>query len=185
MIKVVSNSEMRNLDEFTIHEVKIPGLVLMENAGLKSAQIIQKHIESNNLNGTIYVYCGKGNNGGDGYVIARQLFDEGYKVVIYSVGDPKSLKGDALVNYISCKNLNVPILVINAKKEIKKLKSPMLIVDALLGTGIKGPVSGFYDHHGSTQKSTYILPCERTCWEITYCKDWYPKLKDPKFKATA
>ena len=137
---------MRHLDEFTINEVKIPGLVLMENAGLKSAQIIQKYIELNNLSGTIYIYCGKGNNGGDGYVIARQFFDEGYEVVIYSIGDPNSLKGDALVNYISCKNLKIPIRLINEKKDIKKLKSPILIVDALLGTGIKGAASGLYEN---------------------------------------
>jgi NAD(P)H-hydrate epimerase len=145
MIKVVSNSEMRQLDEFTINDVKIPGLVLMENAGLKSAQIIQKYIETKNIRGKIYIYCGKGNNGGDGYVIARQLFDEGYEVIIYSIGDPEQLKGDALVNYISCKNLNIQIKQIHTRKDIHKLKSPALIVDALLGTGIKGPVSGLYE----------------------------------------
>jgi len=146
MIKVVSNTEMRDLDEFTINEVKIPGLVLMENAGLKSSQIIQQYIESKILSGTVYIFCGKGNNGGDGYVIGRQLFNEGYKVVIYSIGDPNLLKGEALVNYISCKNLSIPIQIINAKKDIKKLKSPMLIVDALLGTGIKGPAGGLYEN---------------------------------------
>jgi ADP-dependent NAD(P)H-hydrate dehydratase / NAD(P)H-hydrate epimerase len=145
MIKVVSNVEMRQLDEFTINDMKIPGLVLMENAGLKSAQIIQKYIESNNLKGTVYIFCGKGNNGGDGYVIARQLFDEDYQVIIYSVGDPNQLKGDALSNYDSCKNLKIIINQIESKRNIKKLSNPALIVDALLGTGIKGPVSGLYE----------------------------------------
>jgi NAD(P)H-hydrate epimerase len=145
MIKVVSNSEMRQLDEFTINEVKIPGLVLMENAGLKSAQIIQKHIEPKKLNGIVYIFCGKGNNGGDGYVIARQLFDEGYNVLIYSIGDPNLLKGDALTNFIACRNLKITIRQFISKKEIKKLQKPIIIIDALLGTGIKGPVSGIYE----------------------------------------
>ena len=145
MIKIVSNREMRSLDEFTINTVKIPGLVLMENAGLKSAQIIHNFIESNQLTGSVCIYCGKGNNGGDGYVIARQLFDEGFSVLIFSIGDPKKLKGDALTNFIACKNLNIPIQKISSKKDIKKLRSPALIVDALLGTGINGPASGIYE----------------------------------------
>ena len=146
MIKVVSNTEMRQLDEFTINDVKIPGLVLMENAGLKSAQIIQKYIETNNLKGTVYIFCGKGNNGGDGYVIARQLFDEGFKVIIYSIGDPNQLIGDALTNYISCKNLKIVFNQVDSKKDIKKLVSPLMIVDALLGTGIKDSVTGLYEN---------------------------------------
>ncbi len=145
MIKVVSNSEMRSLDEFTINEVKIPGMVLMENAGIKSAQIIQKYIESNIPGGTVYIFCGKGNNGGDGYVIARQLYDEKFVVEIYSISDPGQLKGDAVVNYIACENLKIPIKQINSKKDIKKLKSPAFIVDALLGTGIKGPATGIFE----------------------------------------
>lgn len=144
MIKVVSNSEMRQLDEYTINEVKIPGLVLMENAGLKSAIFIRHFIRENNLIGPIHIYCGKGNNGGDGYVIARQFFDDNFDVHIFAVGDPENLTGDALTNYISCNNLGINISVIESVDQLKNQRKPGLIIDALLGTGISGAVRGLY-----------------------------------------
>lgn len=150
MIKVVSNAEMRQLDEFTINKVKIPGLVLMENAGLKTAIYIRHFIRTNKINGPIHIYCGKGNNGGDGYVIARHFFDDHADVKIFSIGDPKKLTGDALTNYISCLNLGIKIVVINSSEQLQTLTRPAVIVDALLGTGISGAVHGLYKdviHH--------------------------------------
>ncbi len=144
MIKVVSNAEMRQLDEYTINEVKIPGLVLMENAGLKTAIYIRHFIRTNKLAGAIHIFCGKGNNGGDGYVIARHFFNDGFEVKIFSIHDPENLKGDAFTNYISCKNLGVNINVINSIDQLQDLPRPSLIVDALLGTGISGAVTGLY-----------------------------------------
>lgn len=145
MIKILSNSEMQELDRHTIEVIKIPGLVLMENAGLKSAQIIEKEMQEQHLAGPVHVYCGKGNNGGDGYVIARYFQDNGYEVQVFSVGNLNDLKGDAKTNYIACKNLGVPVATISTKKDLSKIKStPAVIVDALLGTGIKGAVTGLY-----------------------------------------
>ncbi len=144
MIKVVSNTEMRELDEYTIKEIKIPGLVLMENAGLKSAIYIMNFIQANKLAGPIHIFCGKGNNGGDGYVIARHFFNDRFNVQVFSVGDPKKLKGDALTNYIGCKNLGISIEIINSHEQLQNSERPALVVDAILGTGINGPVKGIY-----------------------------------------
>ncbi|MFC2088295.1 NAD(P)H-hydrate dehydratase [Calditrichota bacterium] len=144
MIKVVSNAEMRQLDEFTINEVKIPGLVLMENAGLKTAMYIRHFIRTNKLIGPIHIYCGKGNNGGDGYVIARHFFNDRAEVKLFSVGDPENLKGDAKTNFISCKNLGVDINIINSPEQLLSSPRPAIIIDALLGTGISGAVEGLY-----------------------------------------
>jgi len=144
MIKVVSNSEMRYLDDHTINTIQIPGLVLMENAGLKSAIYIKHFIRTHNLSGAIHIYCGKGNNGGDGYVIARHFFDDNYDVKIFAVGDPEKLKGDAFSNYNSCKKLGIKITEINSADQLKSSVSPSLIIDALLGTGISGAVEGLY-----------------------------------------
>ena len=114
MIKVVSNAEMRRLDEYTINEIKIPGLVLMENAGLKSAIYIMNFIQTNNLSGPIHIFCGKGNNGGDGYVIARHFYNDRFNLKVFSIGDPEKLKGDALSNFIGCKNLGINIQTVES-----------------------------------------------------------------------
>ena len=143
-MRLVKASEMQKMDQLTIQKLGIPGIVLMENAARGVTRIFLDHFNPSDHSHVLLI-CGPGNNGGDGYVIARQLFDDNIKVQTYSIGDPKNLKGDALINFIACKNLKIPLIQINSKKDIKKLKSPALIIDALLGTGIKGPVSGIYE----------------------------------------
>ncbi len=142
MIKIVSNEQMRTMDDRTISELEMPGIVLMENAGRQTFELIREYLSESNIHGTIDVYCGKGNNGGDGYVIARHLFNNDYNVQIFSIGDPEDLAGDAKTNYLICKNYRIPVRAIHSVNQLPKDHSPVLIVDALLGTGIKGAVKG-------------------------------------------
>ena len=144
MIKVVTSKEMREMDRQTIEDVGIPGVVLMENAGIGTFRVIQKLLDEVE-NPLVFVFCGKGNNGGDGFVIARHLWDCGVGVRIFIVGKPEDLKGDALVNFNILRKLNISINFLYSGQELEEALEiqPDLIVDALLGTGIQGEVRGF------------------------------------------
>ena len=144
MIKIVSNEQMRSMDAQTIDTLGVPGMILMENAGRQTYEYIVEFMSELNLFGRIDVYCGKGNNGGDGYVIARHFFNNGYPVQILSIGDPEKLSGDAKTNYLICKNYDIPIRIINSKKQLLEYDIAGIIIDAMLGTGIKGEVKGLF-----------------------------------------
>ena len=146
MIKVVSNSEMRSMDARCIDTLGVPGIILMENAGRHTFEFICDYMTENDIHGPVHIYCGKGNNGGDGYVIGRHLFNAAFNVELISVGDPGELKGDAQTNYRICQNYQVPLQIIKHRNDLKDLPEPALIVDALLGTGLKGAVSGLMKH---------------------------------------
>jgi NAD(P)H-hydrate epimerase len=144
MIKIVSNHQMQTMDSQTINELGVPGLVLMENAGRQTYEYILEFISEINISGRVDIYCGKGNNGGDGYVIARHFFNNGYPVQILSIGDSEKLNGDAKTNYLICKKYEIPIEIIKSNEQLRQYHKPGIIVDALLGTGIKGKVEGIY-----------------------------------------
>ncbi|RMF55557.1 MAG: NAD(P)H-hydrate dehydratase [Calditrichaeota bacterium] len=143
MIKVVTAKEMQEKDRYTIEEVGIPGVVLMENAGTATFRIIQQ-VLADASDPTVYIFCGKGNNGGDGFVVARHLWNEGIFVKVFCAVEEDKISGDALINYTILKNMKIPIEFITHPKDLKKINKnqPDVIVDALLGTGIKGEVRG-------------------------------------------
>ena len=114
MIKIVSNEQMREMDNQTIQSLGVPGLILMENAGRETFEYICDFLADTNLTGRIDIYCGKGNNGGDGYVIARHLFLAGYPVKILSIGNPERLSADSGTNYRICRNFSIPLTVIDS-----------------------------------------------------------------------
>ncbi len=144
MIKIVTADEMREKDRFTIENIGVPGVVLMENAGVVTFHLIDKELEGKK-DPLIYVFCGKGNNGGDGFVIARHLWNEGVYVRIFCIVKEEQIAGDARINYDILKNMKLPIEFIKNIEDLEPLKNtqPDILVDALLGTGIKGAVKGF------------------------------------------
>ena len=94
---VMTRDEVRAFDKWAIETLRIPGAVLMENAGRSCAELIKeklKHIEKPK----VCIFCGTGNNGGDGYVIARHLINNGFNVVVVLCGDRDKVKGDAKIN---------------------------------------------------------------------------------------
>ncbi len=145
MKPLYSAQQMRNLDKKTIEEVGIPGVVLMEHAGFKSAQII-KRLWGDGSN-RVVVVCGKGNNGGDGYVIARWLSHWGWDVQVFSLAKPKELKGDAKINFEAFYKLYPDRFhVLEGITPLEDaLSKANLVVDAILGTGITKPVSGYFE----------------------------------------
>ena len=143
-MKVVTAQEMRQIDQQTIEQIGIPGAVLMEHAGSAVVQAIRQHFpECRN----IAIVVGKGNNGGDGLVVARQLALTGQPVEIFLVSPPETFAGDALTNLQIAQNLGLPITPIFSENELNRLKTQVassdLIVDSIFGTGLRGGVRGF------------------------------------------
>jgi ADP-dependent NAD(P)H-hydrate dehydratase / NAD(P)H-hydrate epimerase len=137
-MKALTAAQMREVDRNTI-ESGIPGIVLMENAGHRVVEFIEKRFAPLRAQ-RIAVLCGKGNNGGDGMVIARQLATRIHPASLDIVlfGAPEELKGDAAANYRMLRFCGCTV-----ESEIPaRARNASLVIDALLGTGISGPATG-------------------------------------------
>src|SRR5580704_7572165 len=142
-MKIVTAAEMRAIDRATSERFGVPSLTLMENAGAAVAEHVLAHYGAARK---IVVFCGKGNNGGDGFVAARRLHQKGKTVQVILLADPAELKGDAAVMF---GKLPVAAIAVRSSDEFKsdrvRLTLPAdLYLDAILGTGFKPPVSGLY-----------------------------------------
>ena len=137
-MKILTAAQMREVDRRT-SELGVPGLVLMENAGHRVVEFLVDHYAPLQAQ-RIVVLCGKGNNGGDGMVVARQLHTRirPRSLDVVLAGDPGEMRGDAAANHKMLQAVGCPISF-----EIKPaMETATLIVDALLGTGIHGPATG-------------------------------------------
>ena len=143
-MKVVTAQQMRKIDQETIEQIGIPGAVLMEHAGSAVVRAIHQHFPECQR---IAVIVGKGNNGGDGLVVARQLAHAGQPIQIFLVSPTKSFAGDALTNLQIVQNLDLPITLVLSEDELKGAESQIasadLIVDSIFGTGLRDGVHGF------------------------------------------
>ncbi len=142
-MKIVSTEEMRAIDRATSERFGVPSLTLMENAGTAVADYVLSHHAGARC---VVVFCGKGNNGGDGFVAARRLHQQGKKVHVILLADPADLRGDAAIMF---EKLPEPAITVHPKEELQseRLLSALqadLYLDAVLGTGFKPPVSGLY-----------------------------------------
>lgn len=141
---LVNTQQMREMDRFTIEEIGIPGVVLMEKAGACATEEISRrwapHV------GTIVVLSGHGNNGGDGFVVARCLKNEGYDVRLRLIGRASRLSEESRIHYQAASACGVDVQVVESPDKIlyDELQQAGGIVDALLGTGIRGDVR---EHH--------------------------------------
>lgn len=144
-MKVVTAEEMRNIDSQTINEVGIPGAVLMENAGLGVVHAIVNDFPASEFN-RVSIFVGKGNNGGDGLVVARHLIKRGYNVNIYILSESEKFSGDALINLQIAQKMNLPMQFILSEEQLTLHKDIIshsdIIVDSIFGTGLKGAVRG-------------------------------------------
>lgn len=138
---------MQAADAFAINECGIPGIVLMENAGIRCVDIALKRFPDC-LQKKITVVAGKGNNGGDGFVIARHFFNKGANVQVLLIGDRGSLKNDARINADSAANIGIPIKEVdetNIKSCRHILNHSQFIIDSIFGTGFNKAASGIYE----------------------------------------
>lgn len=146
MIHVALAKEMQAIDRRAIEDIGIPSIALMENAGRESTRIILKKLQSA-IDKKIIVVCGKGNNGGDGFVIARQLFEKGARVRVILLGKIEEVKEDPAANAKILKNIGLEIHSAspeNWNSFQHHLRHADLIVDAIFGVGLNKPADGFY-----------------------------------------
>lgn len=142
---VVTAKEMAEIDRTTIEDVGIPGAVLMENAGRKIVSVICR-VLAQVRGANVVILCGKGNNGGDGYVVARYLNNLGAQVKVRMIAEAKELKGDAALNCSILARLDIDMAKFEARQHASELQQADVIVDALLGTGVTGALkSGLAD----------------------------------------
>jgi NAD(P)H-hydrate epimerase len=138
-LRSLTRDEVRDIDRRAIEDLGLPGIVLMENAGRGAAELLI----TLGIDGPVNVVAGKGNNGGDGFVIARHLANHGFDVRVLLFVNPDELAGDALTNYrVLCAAGMPPVNCAGAGSTgwEDKLRSGAWIVDALLGTGARGTV---------------------------------------------
>ncbi len=142
-MKISSVNEMRNMDKQAMEKFHIPDLLLMENAGEALVSIIDK--ECGVSDKRFVIFCGQGNNGGDGLVAARKLYSMGGTVKVYILGDEKKYKGASTKNFEIATLLPIEIKHIESLEEIEKdIASSDIIVDAMLGTGLSRNIEGRY-----------------------------------------
>lgn len=146
-MRIVTAEEMRRIDRFAIEKIGIPSAVLMESAGRSVfAEIVRR--EGTVTGKRFGVVCGTGNNGGDGFVIARYLVLHGAKVDVLIVGDGRPKKGDALTNLKILKRMGVQPTPVRTASDLKKhsgaLKDWDVIVDAIFGTGLARTLKGIH-----------------------------------------
>ena len=144
-MQVLTAAEMREADRLTTQRFGVPSLQLMENAGTRVVEFLREEFPQV-LRMKIVVLCGKGNNGGDGLVVARLLHQQGAQPEVFLFAPPESLKGDAAANWKRWQETKAHAHIITeiAHWEVhaKSLATADLVVDALLGTGLSGPVEG-------------------------------------------
>jgi len=145
-VKLVTAAQMRKLDNLATSKYGIPSLLLMENAGKGIAENIEEFFGNIVQNRRILIFSGKGNNGGDGFVVARHLVNRGADVKVFLLAPREEITGDALTNLKILENMNVIINTISDSKDIQRIDISLLyadlVVDAIFGTGFKGKAAG-------------------------------------------
>ncbi|MEN6452318.1 MAG: NAD(P)H-hydrate epimerase [Thermoguttaceae bacterium] len=169
MTIALTREQSRQVDRVAADEYGFSGLVLMENAGRGVADVLCRL----GIGGPVVICCGKGNNAGDGFVLARHLDLRGYMVRVLLWANPDELTGDAAANYRILAKTDVPIEVFGAshddKRLTKLLEGAVWIVDALLGTGARGeprsPVDAVIDqlNASAVPKLAIDLPSGLDC----------------------
>src|SRR5437870_7216568 len=147
-MRVLNSTQMRDADRRTIEEIGIPSLVLMENAG-RQAVAAMEAVYTDLLDRQIAVLCGRGNNGGDGFVIARTLVQRGADVAVFLIGRVTDVRGDARINLEILGRLGVTVVEVADSQawelHFSEVSDCTLIVDAIFGTGLNAPLTGLIE----------------------------------------
>ncbi len=147
-MRILNAAQMREADRCTIDEVGIPSLVLMENAGRQVVAAIEAAYESE-LDERIGILCGKGNNGGDGFVVARTLIQRGVDTTVFVIGTVADVRGDARTNLDILGHLGVTVVEIADEQtwelHFSEISQCSLLVDAMFGTGLTSALGGMME----------------------------------------
>jgi len=146
-MKILTSAQMKDIDRTAIETIGIPGIVLMENAGLRVVRALRTRFPKPE-DEEIVIVAGKGNNGGDGFVVARHLFNSGARPEVLLLAAGEEVKGDAAVNLAVALRLGIPVTEVRSPADWKKVRVKVfhagVIVDALFGTGLLKPLDGLF-----------------------------------------
>lgn len=146
-MKILTSREMKDIDRTAIETLGIPGPVLMENAGIRVVRALRRRFPRLEAQ-RIVVVAGKGNNGGDGFVVARHLHNMGARPDVILFASKEEVKGDAAVNLGILLRMGLPIIEVRTAAELRKVRSKIeratVLIDALFGTGLAKPLDGLF-----------------------------------------
>ena len=145
MLKILSGTQMREIDKKAIKELKIPGILLMENAGRAVYEQVLEIIDATqDESASVLVFCAKGNNGGDGFVAARHLIENNIQTTVVSLFRKDNLSDSALINHDILENFTEIIYLdeIDLDKLRQMISASSIIIDAIFGTGLNSVVKG-------------------------------------------
>ncbi len=146
-MKILTSAEMRAIDKTAIEELGIPGIVLMENAGLRIVQVLKSRFPAI-ADERIVVAAGKGNNGGDGLVVARHLHNAGARPDVLLFSAKNEVTGDAADNLAVALKMGIPVTEVRDAAAWKKVRGVVfhasIVIDALFGTGLAKPLEGLF-----------------------------------------
>src|SRR5437899_8468661 len=144
-MRVLNSAQMREADRRATGDIGIPSLVLMENAGRQTVAAMEA-MYTDLPERQVGVLCGRGNNGGDGFVVARTLMQRGVDVSVFLIGRVADVRGDARANLEILGRLGLTVVEIADSQawelHFSEVSDCTLIVDAIFGTGLNAPVSG-------------------------------------------
>ncbi|PHR46220.1 MAG: bifunctional ADP-dependent NAD(P)H-hydrate dehydratase/NAD(P)H-hydrate epimerase [Fluviicola sp.] len=140
MIGILSAENQRNLDGFTIENEPISSVNLMERAAVKCFEWL---LNNYNSKSSISIFCGPGNNGGDGLVIARHLHESNFNVNCFVVAFSKNFSDEFIVNKKRLESVGVKSIILDEEKDLDQLKPNDIIIEAVFGTGLSRPAEGF------------------------------------------
>jgi NAD(P)H-hydrate epimerase len=147
-MRVLNTQQMREADRRTIDDIGIPSVVLMENAGRQAVAAMEAAFEGI-AHSRVGVLCGRGNNGGDGFVVARTLVQRGIETIVFLLGSVSEVRGDARINLEILGRLGLTVVEIANAQEwelhFTEVSECDLLVDAMLGTGFNGPIKGLLE----------------------------------------
>ena len=147
-MRVLNAAQMRDADRQTIEEIGIPSMVLMENAGRQVVAALEAAYDDLE-DRHVAVLCGRGNNGGDGFVVARTLYQRGTDVSVFVIGSLGAVKGDARLNVEILGRLGITVVDIGDEQawelHFSEISKCDLIVDAIFGTGLREPLAGMLE----------------------------------------
>ena len=166
MIPILSRDQMRAYDAQAINDCQVPGVVLMENAGRGAAELIAGELQDAGVgSGPVVILCGRGNNGGDGFVVARHLSARGFTAEVWLIGERDRVGGDARLNLEAWLGLGGKVTYVADDLEPlgQALCSATLAVDGIFGTGLDRPVGGRYR---DIIELVNAAPCPRVALDI-------------------
>jgi NAD(P)H-hydrate epimerase len=147
-MRVLNTQQMREADRQTIDDVGIPSIVLMENAGRQAVAAMEAAFEDLSTS-KVAVLCGRGNNGGDGFVVARTLAQRGIEATVFLLGSVGDVRGDARINLEILGRVGLTVVEVTTAQEwelhFSEISECDLIVDAIVGTGFHGPLTGLLE----------------------------------------